>query len=559
MKASKKLLPSSVKSSAQGNIRPGSGVQLMMAAFSELRISRVLLGILIPAVAPGAAAVATTCETLRSLKMKDATVTAVQSVPAGSFKLPGVNGAFKTTAAFCRVALTLKPSADSNIRAEVWLPSGGWNSRFLGVGNGGFAGSIDYPELAEAVSKGYAAAATDTGHEADAGDARWALNHPEKIIDFGYRAIHETAGDAKAVIREFYGDAPKRSYFNSCSDGGREGLIEAQRFPGDYDGVVAGSPAGDWTHLMTQLIYNMQAIGTPESYIPSAKLRAIENNALSQCDALDGVKDGVIENPTACHVDLPPLLCKSADTNECLTQPQLDALAKIYAGPKTSSPSKSPVTLRVTAGRQVMPGLSPGGEAEPAGWSAWITGARPESGFQYAIGTSFFRYMVYNDPVWDYTTSTVDDNVKLARILNATDPNLKEFRTRGGKLILYHGWADAAIPPQNTVGYYESIVSRMGPKASGSFARLFMVPGMQHCASSGAGASTGVLNVTPRADADHDLAAAIERWVEEGIAPDRVIVSKPELSRTRLLCGWPKTAHYSGNGSTDEAANFTCQ
>lgn len=508
---------------------------------------------------PATVLAATTCENLSSLQLRNASVTAEQNVPTGPFKLPGISGAFKATIPFCRVALTLKPSADSDIRVEVWLPSGGWNGKFLGVGNGGFAGSIDYAELAEAVSKGYAAAATDTGHEADPGDARWALNHPEKIADFGFRAIHETASQAKAVIRTFYGDAPRHSYFNSCSDGGREALMEAQRFPNDYEGIVAGSPAAYWTHLLTELIYNMQALETPESYIPSAKLRAIENNALSQCDALDGVKDGVIENPTSCQVDLRPLRCKGAESNECLTQPQLDALAKIYAGPKTAS------------GFQVNPGLLPGGEAEPAGWRAWIAGTRPESSMQFAIGSSFFKYMVYNDPDWDYRTSTVDRNMsladgKLARMLNATDPNLKKFRARGGKLILYHGWADAAIPPQDTVNYYESIVSRMGEQASASFVRLFMAPGMEHCTSYGAGASTGVLNAVPHGDADHDVAAAIERWVEEGIAPERIVAGKPksagkgaELSRTRPLCAWPKTAHYNGNGSTDDAANFTCQ
>jgi feruloyl esterase len=528
-----------------------------MAAFLELRLSlsALLLAISIPPVAVAA----TTCENLLSLKLKHGTVTVAQPVPAGLFKLPGISNTIRTTTAFCRVALTLKPSADSDIKVEVWMPSSGWNAKFQGVGNGGFAGAIDYQALSDAVSKGYAAAATDTGHEAGATDAQWALNHPEKIADFGYRAIHETADHAKAVIRAFYGGAPKRSYFNSCSNGGREALMEAQRFPADYDGIVAGSPANYWTHLLTQLIYNMQAIGTPESYIPSAKLRSIENNALNQCDALDGVKDGVIENPTACHLDLQPLLCRGAETNECLTQPQFVALAKIYAGPKTSS------------GQQVIPGLSPGGEAEPTGWSAWIDGAKPESSLQFAFGTNFFRYMVYNDPTWDNRISTVDHNMsladeKLARTLNATDPDLKHFRARGGRLILYHGWADAAIPPQNTVSYYESIVRTMGPKESASFVRLFMVPGMEHCSSGGAGVSMYVLNPVPHADADRDVAAAVERWVEQGIAPERIIAGKPkslgnttEFSRTRPLCAWPKTSHYKGSGSMDEAANFTCQ
>jgi hypothetical protein len=508
---------------------------------------------------PAAALATTACEGLSSLRLKRAAVTVAQLVPAGSFTLPGASSPMKTATEFCRVALTLKPSADSDIKVEVWLPSSGWNAKLQGLGNGGFGGAIDYQSLSEAVSKGYAAAATDTGHEAGAADALWALNRPEKILDFGYRAIHETAESAKAVMQAFYGDAPKHSYFNSCSNGGREGLMEAQRFPADYDGIVAGSPAGNWTHLMTQLVYNMQAIGTPESYISSARLRSIETNALQQCDALDGVKDGVIENPPACHLDLQPLRCKGVESDECLTQPQLDALAKIYAGPKTSS------------GLQVMPGLSPGGEAEPTGWSEWIGGARPETSLQYAIGTSFFKYMLFNDANWNYRTSTVDHNMrladaKLARTLNATDPNLNRYRAHGGKLILYHGWADAAIPSRNTVDYYESIVRTMGSKESASFVRLFMVPGMEHCSAGGAGVNMFVLNAVPRADADHDVAAAVERWVEQGIAPERIIAGKrkasgnaAEFSRTRPLCAWPKTAHYNGIGSTDDAANFTCR
>jgi tannase/feruloyl esterase len=527
-----------------------------MAIFAHLRLAlpAFLLVISIPA-----AAAATACENLSSLKLKDATV-AAQSVLAGAFAVPGTKSTVRISAAFCRVALSLKPSADSDIKVEVWLPSTRWNGKFQGVGNGGFAGTIDYQTLAMAVSKGYSAAATDTGHnDADGSDAKWALNHPEKIADFGYRAVHEAADRAKAVIRAFYGSAPKRSYFNSCSDGGREALMEAQRFPTDYDGIVAGAPANYWTHLMAQLMYNMEAIGTPASYIPSAKLRAIEDNALNQCDALDGVKDGVIENPAVCRLDLKPLLCRSADTNECLTQQQLDALAKIYAGPKTSS------------GQQVIPGLLPGGEAEPTGWGAWISGPRPGSSMQYVFGTNFFRYMVYNDPNWDYKGSTIDRNLslagdKLAKTLNATDPDLKKFRGRGGKLILYHGWADAAIPPQNTVSYYESIVKRMGAKESASFVRLFMVPGMEHCSSYGAGVSVFVLNPVPLSDADHDVAAAIERWVEQGLAPERIVAGKPksmadgaDFSRTRPLCAWPRAAHYNGTGSTDDAANFTCR
>lgn len=483
---------------------------------------------------------------------------AAQAVPAGPYS-PSGGARVTATADFCRVSLVLKPSSDSDINVEVWLPATGWNGKFQGVGNGGFAGSIDFAALAGAVSKGYAAASTDTGHRGGTTDGAWALNHSEKITDFGYRAVHETADQAKSVIKALYGNNPKRSYFSSCSNGGRQALMEAQRYPADYDGIIAGAPAGFWTHLLVQGIFDMQAIADPASYIPSAKLPAIEGAALNQCDALDGVKDGVIENPTACHFDPSVLLCKGADSNACLTEPQLVALRKIYAGPKTSK------------GATVMPGFSPGGEAEFNGWAAWIDGAAPGRSLQYAFGANFFKNMVFNDPDWDYKTSTVDHNVqvaddKLARTLNATDTDLRKFSGRGGKLILYHGWADAAIPPQNTVNYYEAVKQKMGAKDAKSFVRLFMVPGMEHCGG-GAGVSAFGAGGVPREDADHDIDAALERWVEQGVAPERIIASKPKnamnpaagVARTRPLCAWPQTAHYSGTGSTDDAANFSCK
>jgi Tannase and feruloyl esterase len=490
---------------------------------------------------------AATCESLGSLKFNDATVATAAAVPAGSFSPPG-GGTVKPTADFCRVAMVLKPSADSDINVEVWMPSSGWNGKFQGVGNGGFAGSIDYAALAAAVSKGYAAAATDTGHKAGATDAQWALNHPEKITDFGYRAIHETANHAKTVIKAMYGDNPKRSYFASCSNGGRQALMEAQKFPADYDGIVAGAPAGFWTHLLVSGMFNMQAIADAAAYIPSAKLPAIEQAALTQCDALDGVKDGVIENPMSCKFNTAVLACKAGEeSNACLTAPQLAALNKIYTGPKTSD------------GKQVLAGFSHGGEAELGGWASWIDGAAPGKSLQYAFGTNFFKYMVFNDADWDYKTATVDHNVKLADdkfagTLNATNTDLSAFKSRGGKLIMYHGWADAAIPPTNTVSYYDAVKSKMGEKDADGFVRLFMVPGMEHCGG-GAGVSVGA--GVPREDADHDIDAALEKWVEQGVAPNQIIARKG-TSRTRPLCAWPQTAHYKGSGSTDDAANFSC-
>jgi hypothetical protein len=501
-------------------------------------------------------AFAANCSDLATLLLPHATVTAAQSVPTGPFT--SGDGPVRVAMAFCRVAVVLKPSEDSDIHVEVWLPASRWNGKFQGIGNGGFAGSIDFNALAGAVARGYAAAATDTGHHAGGTDAAWALNHPEKITDFGYRAIHETADAAKGVIFAFYGATPKRSYFNACSNGGRQALMEAERYPADYDGIAAGAPADYWTHLLTTAIYNLQAVSAPGSAIAASKLPAIEGAALAACDALDGVKDGVIENPAQCRFDPGVLLCKGAETDACLTAPQIAAVRKIYAGAKTAK------------GEAILPGFSPGGEAEQGDWAQWITGAGGNPSLQYAFGTNFFKYMVFNDASWDYKTSTTDRNVKLAdermaATLNAADPDLKKFESRGGKLILYHGWSDAAIPPENSVEYYRSVVKKMGSKDAATFVRLFMVPGMGHCGG-GAGPNVFGQNGVPRSDPDHDLEAALERWVEQGEAPEQVIATKlkpgsnpPVALRTRPLCAYPLTAHWKGSGSTDDAANFVCR
>src|SRR5579883_586628 len=499
-----------------------------------------------------------TCENLAALKMTDASVRAATAVGPGPFATPD-GRKVEVSAAFCRVSITLKPSPDSDIQVEVWMPASGWNGKFQGVGNGGFAGTIGFPELGYAVSHGYAAAATDTGHSGRATDAQWALHHPEKVIDLGYRAIHETAETAKAVIKTFYGESPKHSYFNSCSTGGRQALMEAQRYPADYDGIVAGAPANYWTHGLVACISNTKALAEPGAFIPQSKLRAIETAALNACDANDGVKDGVIENPTQCRFDPSMLLCNGPESDSCLTAPQITALRKIYAGTLDSK------------GKLLMPGFSPGGEAEPGGWSAWITGAALGNSLDAAYGTNFFRFMVFEDPSWEYQSSDLgqiaklsDD--KLARTFNSMEPDISKFRARGGKLIIFHGWADAAIPPINSLNYYTSVQKKLGVKDTAEFVRLFMVPGMEHCGG-GVGPDYFGQNTVPRNDAAHDIDAAVERWVEQGTAPEQIIAAKLKdranpaagVSRTRPLCAWPKTAGYRGSGSTDEAENFECK
>jgi feruloyl esterase len=521
----------------------------------------VLLALAVYGTSPAAA---TNCEDLAGLKLPDTAITLAQGVPAGAFTppgpaTPGVGNLFKNLPAFCQVAGTIKPSSDSDIQFEVWLPLADWNGKFQGIGNGGFAGSIQYVGLASALAHGYATASTDTGHSAGGIDARWALGHPEKIIDFGHRAIHETAVKAKAVINAFYGRAPQHSYFSSCSNGGRQALMEAQRYPEDYDGIIAGAPANFWTHLFAGFAWNMQALGNPDSYIPASKLKAIEAAALALCDARDGVEDRVLDDPTKCGFDPSILLCKGPESDSCLTEPQVAALKKIYAGPKNSK------------GEQVFPGFPPGGETGAGGWAAWILGLGPGKSAQYLFGTQYFANMVFDNPAWDVKTFNIDKDLqtadeKTARILNATDPDLRAFRKRGGKLILYHGWCDAAIPAENTINYYRSLVAKMGQRNVDKFVRLFMVPGLQHCADGPGPHSFGQAGPSAQADAEHDIFLALERWVEKGIAPNMIIAVKPAalldpskgITRSRPLCAFPLVARWKGTGSTDDAANFAC-
>jgi feruloyl esterase len=498
------------------------------------------------------------CEAISNLALPGTTITDARSVAAGTFNPPD-GKPIPNLPAFCRVAGLIKPTNDSNIQFEVWMPSAEWNGKFQGVGNGGFAGSINFAGMANAVSHGYATASTDTGHQGTAIDGTWALGRPEKIVDFGYRAIHETATQAKTIIHAFYGEAPRRSYFGSCSNGGRQALMEAQRFPEDYDGIIAGAPANYWTHLLTQAVWNIQAtMQDPGSYIPASKVQAVESAALAACDSLDGVQDGVIDDPMKCHFDPSGLLCHGPETDSCLTAAEVGALKKIYAGPQDSK------------GHQVMPGFSPGGESGPGGWGLWITGPAPGKSLQFAFGTQFFGNMVYSNPAWDFRTFNVDQGLKAAEdkfapVLNATDADLHRFHERGGKLILYHGWSDAAIPPVNAINYYQSVVAKMGAKNAEPFLRLYMVPGMQHCGGGPGPNSFGAGGVA-HTDPLHDMDAALERWVEEGVAPDRIIATKYKtdsdaasgILRTRPLCAYPKAAQWKGSGSTDDAANFAC-
>jgi Tannase and feruloyl esterase len=410
------------------------------------------------------------CEELAKLTLADAAIGVAETASPGSFvpadhaATDSESQAFKGMPAFCRVALVLRPSADSGIKVEVWMPASGWNGKFQGQGNGGFAGSIDYFAMALAIRAGYATAGTDTGHTGSDTDARWALGHPEKLIDYGYRAIHEMTVKAKEIIAAYNGRSPRDSYFCSCSNGGREALMEAQRFPTDYNGIIAGASANNWTHNFAAFAWDARALTeTSASTIPASKLAAIASGVLAACDGQEGVKDHLLSDPRSCRFDPEVLRCGETENDRCLTQPQIGALKKIYAGAKTSD------------GQQLYPGFEPGGELGPAGWEHWLLGKTGGRQLEYA--NSYYENLVLGDPNWDYRTMDFDRDTKLAdqrtgTILNATDPNLDAFRKAGGKLIMYHGWSDGAIAPQNTIDYYENVVARMGRRTKG-FLRLY--------------------------------------------------------------------------------------
>ena len=509
-----------------------------------MKLAGLLLFALVLAVCLSTQAVAASCESLSSLSIPHTMIVAesvaagafVQAAPAGGKGKAKGGGAnpFAYLKEFCRVQVTSKPSADSDIKIEYWLPVNGWNGNFEANGNGGWSGSITANTLATGMQRGYAAAMTDTGH--DGGSASFAMGHPEKVIDFGYRAVHEMATTGKALIKAFYGRDAKHSYWNGCSAGGRQGLMEAQRYPQDFDAIVAGAPAINFTGRSAQAVWIGQATHKDESSaLPQNKFAAIHDAVLEACDAKDGVKDGVLEDPTKCKFDPKTLECKGADAPTCLTSAQVETVRKIYSdvvNPRTKS--------------VIFQGHEPGSE------NGWTTMAGNNV---FTIATDTFRYAVFEDNNWDYKTLNFDSDMattlqKAGNVINALDPNLKPFLARGGKIIQYHGWSDPQISPRSSVEYYKSVAAAMGgaSKINDNY-RLFMVPGMAHC---GGGDAT----------ANFDMLAAMEQWVEQGKAPDRIEASRTrngQTDRTRPLCPYPQVASYKGSGNTDDTASFVCK
>lgn len=487
---------------------------------------------------------AAACARLAEERLPGTTITAAQAVTGGSFTPPGSNNAITNLPPLCRVAGVTEPTSESRILFEVWLPLQNWNGRFAGVGNGGWAGTISYGGLQEQIRRGYASASTNTGHEAAPGvnAARFAFEHPEQLIDFASRAHHETTLKAKALVGAFYGKPPQHAYWIGCSSGGYEGLMEAQRFPADYDGIVAGAPANNWTRLMAgDLDGTLAVFKDSASNLPPSALGILYRGALAACDSIDGITDGVLDDPRRCTFDPATVQCAANQKPEaCLAPAQVEAARRVYRGLKDP-----------TTGAQLYPGLAAGSEP-------FWPNRDPASPFPIPI--AHYKWLVFADPNWDWTTFDFADppdyqaflkaESKFAPILNATDPNLREFRQRGGKLLQYHGWSDQLIAAQNSIDYYESVVSFFGGGGDvRSFYRLFMAPGMAHCGG-GPGPNS------------FDMQAALEDWVERGIAPEEIVATHSTngvVDRLRPLCAYPKVAVYKGKGDTNDAVNFVCR
>jgi len=494
------------------------------------------------------------CAALKTLSLPTVTITAAEFVAAGA-AAPGRGGrgaASEPMPAYCRVAATLTPSSDSHIEMELWLPAEGWNGKFLALGNGAWAGTISLDAMAAPLRRGYAMASNDTGHKG--GSASFAVGHPEKLIDFAYRSMHEMAVHSKAIIRAFYGRAPQLSYYQGCSTGGRQGLMEAQRFPDDFDAIIAGAPVHNMVHLnVSQVALQVEMLRNPARLVPDNKKTLFANAVVAACDAKDGVTDGIISEPRACKFDPGVLACPStppgtssaslgASTESCLTPPQVENARSAWASVKDKS------------GALVYPGRSPGFES---GWRIPTPGATLNPLF-----TDMPRFIGRQNADWDAMTFDLETDLALALknagFVEATNPDLAKFKARGGKLLLYHGWADPGPAPENTVNYYEAVNKKLGGK-SDDWMRLFLMPGVGHCGG-GVGPDQA------------DFLGALERWREKGEAPAQIVATKAAgrggqapaaaggapTPMTRPLCPFPQVARYRGTGSTSDAANFSC-
>jgi len=476
--------------------------------------------------------------------------------PDGGPTLSGLPG-------FCRVIGSIHPEPGSDIRFEVWLPTEGWTGRLMGAGNGGLAGSISYSDLASAVRVGQVGASTDTGHSGNPLDSSWAKGHPERVRDYGWRGIHLTTVIAKQLAQHFYGHAPDRSYFVGCSNGGRMGLMEASRFPDDYDGILAGAPASSATRLIMTLIWVAQAQMATGAAIRPEQVKLLQSEVLAQCDALDGRTDGLVTDPRQCAFDAMKLACGTNSSPQCFTPPQLHALKKIHDGPIDH------------AGRQIVFGFSAtgseGGVPAPFfGWDGSIAKGAQKGPIQSAFPDVLMNLPpqpIARDEEFDFNRDPAQVKATLSPEIDP-QPNLQRFFARGGKLIMWHGWADATIPPQYSLSFHQQILASSGPKAKTQM-RLFMVPGVQHCFGGPGPDLFGQIGAPPMDDTpDRNIATALVDWVEMGRTPQTLVgrlgiagmtgmpATGPE--KQRLICAYPATAVLSPGGDPDMASSYQC-
>ncbi len=494
---------------------------------------------------------------LSAVTLSGASVTGAEAIAAGSYTPSGSNTAITNLPAFCRITARATPTPESLINFEVWVPeSTAWNGKMVVTGNGGYSPALSRGDMAYAMRQGYAVVGGDTGHQStDPNEMFWGVDQPEKIRDWGSRSIHAITAPSKALVEGLKAQAPRRAYYYGCSTGGHQGYAEMQRYPDDFDGVIAGAPGNNRTRLNVEFLYRFQSNRAPGTNSPviltAAKASLITQRAIAACDALDGVTDGVMEDPRACTADkfdVASLQCTGADAADCLTPAQVEVARKIYAGPKN-----------LRTGAQIYPGYPVGSES---GWSGYWGGAEP-------VRADYWRLWVFDNPQWNWWTFDYDRDLtfadaKISPLVDQTSADLAAFKAAGGKAIVFQGWQDAVVNPIDTIAYYDRVRSAQGTQAAtDAFFRLFLVPGMGHC-SGGAGATTfgNSGGQAPNPGASNDLLMALDRWVEQDAAPDSITaarVTSGTVVRTRPLCAYPKKAVYKGSGSTDDAANFSCQ
>ena len=502
---------------------------------------------------------------LKDLKVENTTITAAESVPAGSFTAPN-SKSYANLPAFCRVTATLSPVHDSAIRIEMWLPQDGWKGVFEGTGNGGYSGVFNYPILAAGLSRGYAVINTDEGTApatALNGDA--VVGHPVKWRDWGFRSTHLMTVAGKQIAQAFYSKEPSHAYFSGCSTGGQQALSEAQLYPADYDGIAAGAPVVNRTHLHAAFVWSRQAAErSPGSVLGHDKLMLLKKAVVAACAPGAGgvASDTFVADPLHCAFDPASLVCKAGDAPDCLTPEQAETVKRFYAGPT------NPRT-----GEQIYPGWPRGSEGPAFGW-ALEEGDAPFSLKEPAFD-SLFKWVF--GPTWDWRTFDFDrDMAEVDAVLGPdvngnTVANIDAFKAHGGKLLLYHGWADSIVNPLDTVAFYETLAKAEGSQDKlESSARLFLLPGVEHCGSGGGEGPDAVGSEhglpAPEVDAEHDVLAALAQWVETGAAPEKLIATKYQgddptkpIVMQRPACAYPKMARYIGSGDTNAAASFVCE